>query len=100
MNGMQKPLIMVLSNPTSQSECIAEEAYTWSQGHAIFSSGSPFEPVEYNGKLYLPGQANNSYIFPGFGLGLVISSAIRVHDEMLLAACKCTTYYIIRYIIS
>ncbi|CAL5360507.1 unnamed protein product [Camellia sinensis] len=50
--------------------------------------GSPFDPVEYNGKLYLPGQANNAYIFPRFGLGLVISSAIRVHDEMLLAASE------------
>ncbi|CAL5438295.1 unnamed protein product [Camellia sinensis] len=82
----EKPLVMALSNPTSQSECTVEEAYTWSQGHAIFASGSPFDPVEYNGKLYLPGQANNAYIFPRFGLGLVISSAIRVHDEMLLAA--------------
>ncbi|CAL5438388.1 unnamed protein product [Camellia sinensis] len=81
-----RPLIMALSNLTSQSECTVEEAYSWSQGHAIFSSGSPIDPVEYNGKLYLPGQANNAYIFPRFGLGLVISSAIRAHDEMLLAA--------------
>ncbi|KAL7189433.1 hypothetical protein ACSBR1_039138 [Camellia fascicularis] len=82
----EKPLIMGLSNPTSQSNCTAEEAYTWSQGHAIFASGSPFDPMEYNGKVFVPGQANNAYIFPGFGLGLVISGAIRVHDEMLLAA--------------
>ncbi|XAR53381.1 Malate dehydrogenase (oxaloacetate-decarboxylating) (NADP(+)) [Bertholletia excelsa] len=84
----EKPLIMALSNPTSQSECTAEEAYTWSQGRAIFASGSPFDPVEYNGKVYIPGQANNAYIFPGFGFGLVISGAIRVHDEMLLAASE------------
>ncbi|KAH7851987.1 hypothetical protein Vadar_019148 [Vaccinium darrowii] len=84
----EKPLILALSNPTSQSECTAEEAYTWSQGRAIFASGSPFEPVEYNGIVYVPGQANNAYIFPGFGLGLVISGAIRVHDEMLLAASE------------
>ncbi|KAK6236380.1 Malic enzyme [Theobroma cacao] len=84
----EKPLIMALSNPTSQSECTAEEAYTWSQGRAIFASGSPFDPFEYNGKVFVPGQANNAYIFPGFGLGLVISGAIRVHDDMLLAACK------------
>ncbi|KDO66539.1 hypothetical protein CISIN_1g007703mg [Citrus sinensis] len=84
----EKPLILALSNPTSQSECTAEEAYTWSKGRAIFASGSPFDPFEYNGKVFVPGQANNAYIFPGFGLGLVISGAIRVHDDMLLAACK------------
>ncbi|KAF3442979.1 hypothetical protein FNV43_RR16897 [Rhamnella rubrinervis] len=84
----EKPIILALSNPTSQSECTAEEAYTWSKGRAIFASGSPFDPVEYNGKVYVPGQANNAYIFPGFGMGLVISGAIRVHDDMLLAASE------------
>ncbi|KOM57831.1 hypothetical protein LR48_Vigan11g086400, partial [Vigna angularis] len=83
-----KPLILALSNPTSQSECTAEEAYQWSEGRAIFASGSPFDPVEYKGKVYASGQANNAYIFPGFGLGLVISGAIRVHDDMLLAASE------------
>ncbi|KAJ6957422.1 hypothetical protein NC653_039389 [Populus alba x Populus x berolinensis] len=84
----EKPLILALSNPTSQSECTAEEAYTWSEGRAIFASGSPFDPVEYNSRVFVPGQANNAYIFPGFGLGLVISGAIRVHDDMLLAASE------------
>ncbi|KAK1591393.1 hypothetical protein Q3G72_006936 [Acer saccharum] len=84
----EKPLIMALSNPTSQSECTAEEAYTGTQGRAIFASGSPFDPFEYNGKVFIPGQSNNAYIFPGFGLGLVISGAIRVHDDMLLAASE------------
>ncbi|CAN6441265.1 unnamed protein product [Victoria cruziana] len=84
----EKPIILALSNPTSQSECTAEEAYNWSQGRAIYASGSPFDPVQVNGKMHVPGQANNAYIFPGFGLGLVISGAVRVHDDMLLAAAK------------
>ncbi|KAJ8638654.1 hypothetical protein MRB53_012921 [Persea americana] len=84
----EKPVILALSNPTSQSECTAEEAYTWSKGRAIFASGSPFDPVEYNGKVFVPGQSNNAYIFPGFGLGLVISGAVRVNDDMLLAASE------------
>ncbi|MFS7945005.1 putative malate dehydrogenase (oxaloacetate-decarboxylating) (NADP(+)) [Helianthus anomalus] len=94
---MQRPLIMALSNPTSQAECTnptsqaectAEQAYTWTEGRAIYSSGSPFDPCQYNGKSFIPGQANNAYIFPGLGFGLVISGAIRVHDEMLLAASE------------
>ncbi|XP_062087565.1 NADP-dependent malic enzyme [Humulus lupulus] len=84
----EKPIIFSLSNPTSQSECTAEEAYNWSQGRAIFASGSPFPPVEYEGKVFVPGQANNAYIFPGFGLGLLMSGTVRVHDEMLLAASE------------
>ncbi|XP_073525803.1 uncharacterized protein [Phyllobates terribilis] len=84
----EKPLIMALSNPTSQSECTAEEAYTWSKGRAIFASGSPFDPVHYQDKVFVPGQANNAYIFPGFGMGLVISGTIRVHVEMLQAASE------------
>ncbi|XP_042060098.1 NADP-dependent malic enzyme-like [Salvia splendens] len=84
----EKPLILALSNPTSQSECTAEEAYAWSEGRAIFASGSPFDSVEYNGKLFVPGQANNAYIFPGFGLGLIMSGTIRIHDDLLLAASE------------
>lgn len=84
----ERPVIFALSNPTSHSECTAEEAYTWSQGRAVFASGSPFDAVEHEGKVYVPGQSNNAYIFPGFGLGVVISGAIRVHDDMLLAASE------------
>ncbi|KAL9247364.1 hypothetical protein vseg_020805 [Gypsophila vaccaria] len=84
----EKPVILALSNPTSQSECTAEEAYAWSEGRAVFASGSPFDPVEYEGKTYASGQSNNAYIFPGLGLGLIMSGAIRVHDDMLLAASE------------
>ncbi|KAM7259119.1 hypothetical protein ACFE04_014860 [Oxalis oulophora] len=84
----EKPLILALSNPTSQAECTAEEAYTWSKGKAIYASGSPFQPVEFDGKVLVPGQANNAYIFPGLGLGLLIAGAIRVNDDMLLAASE------------
>eukprot|EP00252_Welwitschia_mirabilis_P004892 TRINITY_DN1522_c0_g1_i3.p1 TRINITY_DN1522_c0_g1~~TRINITY_DN1522_c0_g1_i3.p1 ORF type:complete len:643 (-),score=85.83 TRINITY_DN1522_c0_g1_i3:418-2223(-) len=84
----EKPVILALSNPTSQSECTAEEAYAWSGGRAVFASGSPFDPVTIGDQEFVPGQANNAYIFPGLGLGLVMSGTIRVHEDMLLAASE------------
>jgi malate dehydrogenase (oxaloacetate-decarboxylating) len=84
----EHPLILPLSNPTSKCECTAEDAIRWSEGRAIVATGSPFEPVAYGERRYRIGQCNNAYIFPGVGLGVVVSHARYVSDGMFLAAAK------------
>jgi malate dehydrogenase (oxaloacetate-decarboxylating)(NADP+) len=82
----ERPVILALSNPTEHAECTPEQAYTWSKGKAIYAAGVQFGPVRYGGKTFLPGQANNFYIFPAVGMAIFATQAKRVTDEMFIEA--------------
>jgi malate dehydrogenase (oxaloacetate-decarboxylating)(NADP+) len=84
----QRPVILALSNPTDHAECTAEQAYTWSKGEAIYAAGVQFAPVHLNGQTFLPGQANNFYIFPAIGMAIFATQASRVTDEMFIEAAR------------
>ena len=84
----ERPVIMALSNPTEHAECTPEQAYTWSNGKAIYAAGVQFPPVHFNGQTFLPGQANNFYIFPAIGMAVFATQASRVTDEMFIEAAR------------
>lgn len=83
-----QPIVMPLSNPTSRAEARPEDILRWTEGNAVIATGSPFEPVNYKGKIYPISQCNNVYIFPGVGLGVLVSRAKRVTDNMMMAASR------------
>ncbi len=82
----ERPIVMPLSNPTSQVEAVPADIIQWTEGKALIATGSPFAPVNYHGKIYEISQCNNSYIFPGIGLGVIACGATRITDSMLMAS--------------
>lgn len=85
---VDRPIVFPLSNPTSVAECTATQAIEWTSGRAIFASGSPFDPVSYEGRVFPVSQCNNMFIFPGLGQAAILCRASRVTDRMLYSAAR------------
>ncbi|MFF4623790.1 NAD-dependent malic enzyme [Nonomuraea jabiensis] len=86
--GVERPILLPLSNPTSRVEVMPSDAVQWSRGKALVAAGIPVDPVDYDGVTYFIGQANNAMLYPGLGLGTIVSGAEHVTDSMLLAAAE------------
>jgi malate dehydrogenase (oxaloacetate-decarboxylating) len=87
------PVVFALSNPTANSEAVPADIYRWTEGKALVATGSPFADVEWDGAPHPVGQGNNAFIFPGLGLGVLLSQARRVTDSMLTAASLALAEY-------
>ena len=86
--NVERPVIFPLSNPTSRSEATPQQLLEWTEGRALIGTGSPFAPVAWQGRTVRIDQTNNSYVFPGVGLGVLAAGARRVTDTMFMAAAK------------
>jgi malate dehydrogenase (oxaloacetate-decarboxylating) len=85
---VQRPVIFPLSNPTERSEATPADIDAWTEGRAVIGTGSPFPPLERNGKIFRVDQTNNAYVYPGIGLGAIAVKAKRISDAMFLAAAR------------